>query len=211
MTDERQVGARHPPTSYLEQELGGFLDSVARREPAPGGGSVAAVTVSLAAALVEMAARYSEDLLSDGSYLVDSAKHLRVRAAELADLDALLYQEVIASRASTDERDPALRRDTIRTALHRASEVPLEIAQVGVETAVLGAQLVVEGRDSLRGDAMTAVLLAEAGVRSAAQLVGINVLAGGCDAQLVRRAEGCVDRAADAAKAAFSEQDAVDG
>lgn len=199
MTDERDAGARHPPGSYLEQGLGGFLDSVARREPAPGGGSVAAVAVSLAAALVEMAARYSEDLLADGSHLVDSAKDLRARAAELADLDARVYQAVIAAYARTGDQDPALRRDAIRTALHKASEVPLEIARIGAETARLAAKLAADGKPSLQGDAATALLLAEAAVRSAAHLVSVNAESAGGDADLVRRAGRSVEVARDAA------------
>lgn len=192
--------------SYRDQSLGDFLDLVAKQEPAPGGGSVAAVTVSLAAALVEMAANYAADQIPDGSHLAVAANTLRHHAAELADLDAQVYQQVIAAYATEGQVDPGLRGDAIRQALQTATEVPLEIAQVGVETAVLAARLVVAGRASVRGDAMTAVLLAEAGVRSAAQLVGINVGAGGLEARLLSRAEGCVDRAADAVKAAFTKQ-----
>ncbi len=185
--------------SYADHNLGEFLDQVAERQPAPGGGSVAAVAVSLAAALVEMAARYSEDLLSDGSEIVDSARRLRGRAAELADLDARVYQAVIAAYARTGDQDPALRRDAIRTALHKASEVPLEIARIGAETTRLAARLAADGKPSLQGDAATALLLAEAGVQSAAHLVSVNAESAGGDADLVRRAGRSVEVARDAA------------
>ncbi|MDX6365556.1 MAG: Formiminotransferase-cyclodeaminase, partial [Nocardioidaceae bacterium] len=53
--------------SYLGQELGDFLDLVASREAAPGGGAVAAITISLAAGLVGMAAQLSERQVPDSA------------------------------------------------------------------------------------------------------------------------------------------------
>lgn len=197
---------RRMTRSYADSSLGRFLEEVAARQPAPGGGSVAAVVVSLAAALTEMTARFSEDLLADGGELADSAGRLRGRAAELADLDALVYARVIASRASSSDGDPALRRDAMRAALHDASEVPLEIASVGAEIAKLAARLVAGGKSNLQGDAVTALLLAEAAVRSAARLVSINVEAADGDPDLVRRAERSVDVAREAASGLSSNQ-----
>jgi formiminotetrahydrofolate cyclodeaminase len=57
--------------------------------------------------------------------------------------------------------------------------VPLSIAEVGAEVAGNAAQLVEEGNPNLRGDAVTATVLAGAGVRAAATLVEINVSEGG--------------------------------
>lgn len=202
MTDQPRGWPRRPTPSYLDQDLGGFLDSVARAEPAPGGGSVAAVTASLAAALVEMAARYSRDLLDDGDRIIEEAERLRRRAAELSDIDALAYARVIAASSSSADEDRARRREETRLALHEASEVPLEIAHIGAETAKLAARLVNEGKRSLRGDAAAALFLAEAATRAAAHLVSVNVETGGGDRQLVRGAEASVDLACEALRMA---------
>jgi len=43
---------------YLTTTLAQFLERLAARTPAPGGGSVAAVTCAMAAGLVEMAAAF---------------------------------------------------------------------------------------------------------------------------------------------------------
>ncbi len=174
--------------SYLDRGLGEFLDLVASRQPAPGGGAAAAVTVSLAASLVAMAARFSADHLDDSEALVDAAEELRSRAAGLADDDARAYGAVIAAYSSARHGETGVGRARTRAALTRAAEVPLDIAELGAQAARLAALLVMNGKRDIRGDASTALLLAEAATRSAASLVAINVEAGGGDAELVRRA-----------------------
>ena len=179
-------------TTYRDCTVGGFAELVAARQPAPGGGPVAAVTVSLSAALVAMAARYSTEV-APGLGLVERAERLSSRAAGLADEDAAAYQAVIEANASSQNADPAHRRERIASTMQRAAEVALQVAQLGAETATLATQLAVEGNRSTRGDAVAAVLLAEAATRAAAHLVAIDVDAGGCDEKLVVEAERSVE------------------
>jgi formiminotetrahydrofolate cyclodeaminase len=190
-------------TSYLGRGLGEFLDLVAAREAAPGGGAVTAVTVSLAAGLVAMAARLSERQLPDSTALADEADRIRRRAADLAGEDADAYRAVIAASTEAATRHSAGwdGDDEVRSAFERASAVPLEITTVGARTATLGARLAAEGNPRLRGDAATAVLLAEAAVRSAAELVRINVTEGDGPRTLVVQAERNLAQATDALRA----------
>ena len=183
---------------YVDHSLGEFLDLVAKRQPAPGGGAVAAVTVAVAASLVAMAARYSADLLDGGEALIDDAERLRAGAANLADDDAEAYGAVIAAWAASrgDERS---RRQQVDAALTRAAGVALEVAELGAETARLAGRLAVEGKRDVRGDAATALLLAEAATRAAARLVAVNVETGGGDGHLVGRAGDSVAAAREAA------------
>ncbi|MGF1470603.1 MAG: cyclodeaminase/cyclohydrolase family protein [Rubrobacteraceae bacterium] len=147
-----------------------FLDLTVSGEPAPGGGAAAAVAVSLAAALSGMAARLSTGQLSDAAGLLKRAEELRERAAPLAQADADAYERVIEAQRE---------RGDVRGALAAAADVPLEVAVVGTEVATLAARLVEEGNPNLRGDALAAVLLAEAGTRAAVSLVEINLSAAG--------------------------------
>ena len=59
--------------------------------------------------------------------------------------------------------------------------MPLEIAGIGVEVALMAARLAEAGNPNLRGDAVTGAVLAAASARSAACLVDINVGLGGLD------------------------------
>jgi formiminotetrahydrofolate cyclodeaminase len=165
---------------YAELPLGRFLDMVASREPAPGGGASAAVAVALAAALTGMAARFSKDHLADAETIADKADELRSRGMLLAQADAAAYGRVLDAHRNPHE-DEEKRRRRIREALSEAADVPLSIAEVGVEVAGNAARLVEEGNPNLRGDAVTATVLAGAGVRAAVTLVEINVSAGGAD------------------------------
>jgi formiminotetrahydrofolate cyclodeaminase len=174
--------------NYAELPLGRFMDMVASREPTPGGGASAAVAVALAAALTAMAARFSADHLADAETIADRAEELRNRVMPLAQADAAAYGRVLdAYRTPRD--DDEKRRRRIREALSEAADVPLSIAEVGVEVAGNVARLVEEGNPNLRGDAVTAAALAKAGVRAAATLVEINVSAGGADDDRLSRVD----------------------
>jgi formiminotetrahydrofolate cyclodeaminase len=174
-------------SDYLGLPLGGFLDLVASREPAPGGGASAAVAVALAAALTAMAARFSTEHLADADGLAGRAEGLRGEVVLLARADAVAYGRVLdANRAPRDVGEEE-RRQRIREALTEAADVPLSIAGIGAEVVGISARLAEEGNPNLRGDAVTAAVLAGAGVRAAATLVEINVSAGGADDERLSR------------------------
>ena len=192
-----------PGPDYLGQSLGGFLDLVASREPAPGGGASAAVTVALAAALTAMAARFSTGHLDDADELAAKADGLRAEVVLLAPADATAYGRVLdAHRTSRDDEEARRRR--IREALTGAADVPLSVAGIGAEVAGIAARLIEGGNPNLRGDAITAAVLAAAGVRAAATLVEINVSAGGTD-------DGRLSRAAELRATAAAAEEAVEG
>ena len=183
------------PSEYLDLPLGEFLDLVASGNPAPGGGSVAAVAVALAAGLSGMAARLSAGQLTEG--LAERADAARLRVATLARIDAESYGRVLDAYR---EPDSETRRERVSDALSGASDVPLAVAEVGNEVADIAARLVEEGNTNLVGDAITAVLLAEAGVRAAVTLAEINLSAANLDDDRLGRANELVDETASTAR-----------
>jgi methenyltetrahydrofolate cyclohydrolase len=176
---------------YLDLPLGEFLDRVASDKPAPGGGSVAAVAVALAAGLAGMAARLSTGQLSDAPELAEQADASRLRVAPLARADAESYGRVLEAY-----RDPEDRTERVRDALSGAADVPLAVAEAGNEVVGIASRLLEEGNPNLEGDAMAAVLLASAGVRAAAKLVQINLSTVNVDDDRLRRANSLVDTTA---------------
>jgi formiminotetrahydrofolate cyclodeaminase len=123
---------------YLGVSLGKFLDLVASDAPAPGGGSVAAVAVALAAGLSGMAARLSAGRLADAPELADQSDALRLRVAPLATADAESYRSVLAAYR---EPDPETRKARARDALSGAADVPLAVAVAGSEVVGIAARL----------------------------------------------------------------------
>ena len=176
---------------YLDLPLGEFLDRVASDSPAPGGGSVAAIAVALAAGLAGMAARLSTGQLSDAPELADQADASRRRVAPLARADAESYGRVL--EAYRDHEDRTAR---VRDALSGAADVPLAVAEAGSEVAAIASRLAEEGNPNLEGDAMAAVLLASAGVRAAATLVQINLSSANVGDDRLNRTNSLVDMTA---------------
>ena len=62
----------------------------------------------------------------------------------------------------------------------------MRVAEIGVQVAVLAARLARHGNPNVRGDAVTAALLAEAGTRSAGALVRINLSGAPSDERFAR-------------------------
>jgi formiminotetrahydrofolate cyclodeaminase len=184
-------------SEYLDLPLREFLDLLASDAPAPGGGSVAAVAVALAAGLSGMAARLSAGQLADAGGLADRADAARQRVAPLAEADAESYGRVLEAYR---EPDSEARRERVSDALSGATDVPLAVAEVGNEVAGIAARLVEEGNPNLEGDAIAAVLLAEAGVRAAAVLAEINLSSANVEDDRLGRANELVDKTASTAR-----------
>ena len=190
------MSPENPTSEYLDLPLNEFLELVASGTPAPSGGSVAAVAVALAAGLAGMAARLSTDQLIDASGLADRADASRRRVATLARTDAEAYGHVLDALRLPREPDSEARTERIKDALSGAADVPLAVAEAGSEVAGIAARLVEEGNPSLKGDAIAAVLLAEAGVRAATVLVEINLSSANMEDDRLGRANELVDETA---------------
>lgn len=181
---------------YADLRIRDYLGLVAAGTPAPGGGSVAAMSVSFAAALVAMAARCSSSQLVGAEGLAEEAEQLMKESAALADSDAEAYAAVVAARG-VREAD-ASSQERFRQAMQRATEVPLAVTSAAAQTARLGSQVRRNGNLALAGDAATAIHLAVAAAQAAAGLVEINVRTARCDEDLVQQARHNVKTALEA-------------
>ncbi len=184
---------------FLELPVGRFLDLLASGESAPGGGSAIAVSVALAASLSSMAARLSTKHLADATGLVERAEGLRERVAPLARADAVAYGRVLVAQRA---REAPYRDGDVRAALSEAADVPLAVAETGAEVASIAARLASDGNPNLEGDALCAVLLADAGVRAAVRLVEINLSGEPGEDGRLERARELVETAASARRSA---------
>jgi formiminotetrahydrofolate cyclodeaminase len=169
-------------SSFLDASVREFLDAVPARTPAPGGGAVAAVALSLASGLTAMAARFAADDWERRAEIVGRAEELRALAEPLADADAAAYGAFMAAR--TDE------------SAERIIAIPFELAEIAAEVADLAVAVAREGNPNVSGDAAAGADLAAAVASIAARLVRINAGAGD---ERTREARGLAARAAAAA------------
>lgn len=113
-----------------DQTLSDFFAAVAAAKPTPGGGSVAAFVGALAASLGIMGARL--DNRSDEEHRL---MQLQNRLHQLVQEDVRAYGRLIDAY-KIPKHDPK-RPHTVATALHRATEIPLEIAESACEAGRL--------------------------------------------------------------------------
>jgi formiminotetrahydrofolate cyclodeaminase len=181
----------------LDASLRSFLDDVASDKPTPGGGSVAALSGALAAALLSMVCRLTigkkgyENVQEDMKRLLKEAEEARVRMQQLAAEDAEAYDRV-AEAFRMDRSTPEAkerRRQAIQEALKGAAEVPLETAEKCVDVLRIAAEVAAKGNVNALSDAGTAAHLATAGFHGAAMNVEIN-LASIKGEDFVSRAQG---------------------
>jgi formiminotetrahydrofolate cyclodeaminase len=190
--------------NYLELTVECFLDLLAKREQAPGGGSAAAITVAFAAGLVAMVARTPRDRWDEAAGVAAQALVLQDRAASLAGSDAEAWDEALAAlRAAADPTVPSGNGSQadfeLERKLTRAAAIPLEIAELGADTALLAAYAGEHGELSFRPDACAAAALAAGAAQAAAHLVEANLAMRTGDERLAR-ARASEDAATEAAE-----------
>jgi len=160
-----------------------FLDALASSAPAPGGGSVAALSGALGAALLSMVCNLTvgkkkyANVEQDIKAILEKSESLRHKLADLLQADVQAYTAVSQAmkmpRATEEEK--AARAETLQKALKGATEVPLQIAEACVEVIALCQPAAEKGNKNAVSDAGVAILMAEAGLRSAALNILINL------------------------------------
>ncbi|MBI5302643.1 MAG: cyclodeaminase/cyclohydrolase family protein [Chloroflexi bacterium] len=169
--------------SFASESVQTFLDQVASAEPAPGGGTVAALSGALGASLVAMVCRLT---IGRKNYAAvnDEMQTILIRAEELqrelrdlmqSDTDAYArVMEAYKLPKHTDEEKNA-RANAIRDALKHATDVPLHVAEQCAQVLELARVVAEKGNKNAASDGGVGALMAEAGVRGAALNVAINL------------------------------------
>jgi formiminotetrahydrofolate cyclodeaminase len=122
-----------------------------------------------------MVARCSEDW-EDAPGVAAQALALQDRSASLARADAEAWDDALSAlgRAENGGGDP--RRDfELELKLDLAAAVPLEIAELAADTALLALLAAEHGAGPYRADAAAAAALAAGGARAATHLVEVNL------------------------------------
>jgi formiminotetrahydrofolate cyclodeaminase len=166
-----------------EKPLRTFLDELSGSAPAPGGGSVAALSGALGAALISMVGNLTigkkkyADVQDEIAELLRESERLRGEFADLLEADVSAFTEVSQAMKmprGTDEEKPARDRAMDR-ALKAATDVPMRVAEACVSVMDLCRPTAEKGNLNAVSDVGVGVLMAEAGLRSAALNVLINL------------------------------------
>jgi methenyltetrahydrofolate cyclohydrolase len=145
---------------YKNQSIGKYMDDLAARMPAPGGGSASALAAGLGAALISMVVnftlgkpkyiRYERELKG----IIKKSEKARSVFLDLVDRDVAAYK-------SKDMR--------------KALSVPLDICRLCFDAISLCPALITKGNKNLISDVAVAAVLLESGFVSAMFNVEINL------------------------------------
>ena len=160
-----------------------FLDELASDSPAPGGGSVAAISGALGAALISMVCNLTQgkkgydEVQGEIQGLLSQSEALRQELTGLLEADVAAYTAYSqASKLPREtEEQKAERAKAVQMALVNATDVPMRIAEAAVKVMDLCMPTAIKGNKFAVSDAGVAVLMAEAALRSAALNVLINL------------------------------------
>ena len=160
-----------------------YLDDLAAKLPAPGGGSAAALTAATGAALISMVCNFTvgkekyksvEDQIKD---LLSSSETLREKLMSLVDEDVAAYKKVSSaySLPKDSPEDKRKREQAMQEGLKEALATPLEVCKLSHQAVKLCPVMSEKGNANLISDVGVAVALLASAFQSALLNVEINL------------------------------------
>ena len=111
------------------QEIKNFCEKLGSTSPTPGGGAASGICLSLAAACVEKAIRFSE--VNNSEKIINEIKNIRESGLELSKLDeeAFLGWQEAKKLPKSNEEEKKMREEKINSFISKCIKVPLEICK----------------------------------------------------------------------------------
>ena len=160
---------------YIDKPLHEYLDDLAARKPAPGGGSAAALQAATGSALMSMVANYTignpkyKDCEKKAAEVLKKSEDARKKLLGLIDADVEAYGKL--SKALKETKDAA----KLEIAYKEALNPPCEVCRITAECLKLCGELVECGNKNLITDAAIAAIMLEGAFFAAKFNVYINL------------------------------------
>lgn len=167
----------------IEKPLTKFLDELASPSPAPGGGSVAALSGAIGAALTSMVCNLTlgkkkyQGVEAEIQKTLHASEQLRRTFTRLIDDDTAAFNKVMEAYGLPKESgdQTALRTAAIQEATKEATLIPLEVMKHIVDALSLARIVAEKGNTNSISDAGVSALMLSAAAESAALNVNINL------------------------------------
>ena len=163
--------------ALADTSIGSFLDALASKTPAPGGGAVAGLCGAVGAALGSMVVEYSKGKKSLAEFeqvhtdALARLSEIRAEMLTLAEEDERAYSKVNALQRLAED-DPA--RSGLPDAVRAAVDVPARVISLALELLELLHSLADKSNKYLLSDLAIAAVLAEATACAGAWNVRVN-------------------------------------
>ena len=162
--------------AYIKDSIQKYLDDLAARRPAPGGGSAAALSAATGAALMSMVANYTvgnpkykenESRVAD---ILKKSEKYRAELQALVDKDVEAYEKLSAGMKKIAKDSPELDK-----LYKEAMKPPFDICNITSDALKLCEDLAKYGNKNLITDTAIAAILLEGAFFSAKFNVYINL------------------------------------
>ncbi len=168
---------------YLDKSLQEYLDDLASDRPTPGGGSTAALSGAMGAALTCMVARLTlgkadyAQVQPEIEIIIERVEGLRRRFQQLIQADIEAYGQLSAcfKLPRTTSEEKIARTKAIQEQLIQAALVPLEMAECAAELIQYCQRVAEIGNKNVLSDIGVAANLALAAGSGASWMVKTNV------------------------------------
>ncbi|WP_291856764.1 glutamate formimidoyltransferase, partial [Marinilabilia sp.] len=165
-----------------DKTLKAFADETASESPAPGGGSIAAYTGALGAALGTMVANLSshkrgwDNRWEEFSNEAEKGMKIQQKLLLLVDEDTQAFNKIMDafSLPKSNEEEKAKRTKAIQLATENATKVPLKVMETAFKSFSLLKNMAENGNPNSVSDAGVGAICARAAVRGAMLNVLIN-------------------------------------
>lgn len=159
---------------YSEKSIQEFLDDLGSKNSTPGGGSAAALTAALNAAVVEFIANLTigkekyKDVEAEAEEILNESRELKKEMLQMVDQDSEILRNILDSYKSEDEQK-------IQKTCNNAVEFSLDMAKRAVRLMRLSLEISEIGNQMLASDFEAAAYLGEAAVGSSIANIKINL------------------------------------
>jgi Methenyl tetrahydrofolate cyclohydrolase len=150
---------------YVKESVENYLNDLAARKPAPGGGSAAALNAAIGAGLLSMAANYT----TGAEGVLKKTEEARKRLQVLIDADVEAYGKL--SKALKECKDPVKLDIFYREAI----KPPYEVCKISADCLKLCEELAGRGNKNLITDVAIAAICLEGAFFAAKYNVYINL------------------------------------
>ena len=160
-----------------------FLEKIASNSPAPGGGSVAALSAALAASLTEMVAKLTigkkgyEAVEDEMKAVARDAVKFKHKLVQAIDKDSDAYKDVITAikLPGSTEAEKRNREKAIQNGLKQATLIPMAVAEDAARVMELAGRAIAKGNKNTIPDGAVGVMMAKTAILSALYNAKINL------------------------------------
>jgi methenyltetrahydrofolate cyclohydrolase len=163
-----------------DQTISAFLDELAARVPAPGGGATAALHAAQSAALLAMVARYSTGPKYDAglmSHIIAETDELRSDALTLAEADESAFAAVAKAYGLPKQtgKQQEKRSEAIAAAQAEAARPPADVVRLALLLVSFAEELLPAGNQNVITDVAAAAEAARAAAGTAQLIIEVNL------------------------------------